>query len=260
MSPSEEHSVDWRDAAAYAPLLQADRSIFAWEWLRRDPTYRATARQSLASADGATVGRRPVGAARWGLHAFEPPELAAPRARPVWLTDVHPLVLRAMADGPAEPVDAFDMAHFGSLATLIQSRGGGEHLLLSDGLRTIRIDIVAGSVSHGPVQLRYLLAGLSSAAKPLLTLRRLLALNETGRFARSLHACEKRARRWVLALRAHDGLAAGADQREIAAVLLGAEAREPRWRSERPSLRSQVQRLVGRARRLAAGEYLALLH
>jgi hypothetical protein len=27
---------DWRDAAAYAPLLEADRSLFAWEWLRRD--------------------------------------------------------------------------------------------------------------------------------------------------------------------------------------------------------------------------------
>ena len=34
---------DWRDAAAYEPLLEADRSLIAWEWLRRDRGYREAA-------------------------------------------------------------------------------------------------------------------------------------------------------------------------------------------------------------------------
>jgi hypothetical protein len=32
---------EWHDAAAYAPLLEADHSLFAWEWLRRDPAWHS---------------------------------------------------------------------------------------------------------------------------------------------------------------------------------------------------------------------------
>ena len=60
-------------------------------------------------------------------------------------------------------------------------------------------------------------------------------------------------------LRARDALAAGADQREIAAELLSAEADEPRWRSRSPSTGSRAQRLVRGARRMSAGGYLQLL-
>ena len=34
---------DWRDATAYAPLLAVDRRGFAWEFLRRHPTFREQA-------------------------------------------------------------------------------------------------------------------------------------------------------------------------------------------------------------------------
>lgn len=60
-------------------------------------------------------------------------------------------------------------------------------------------------------------------------------------------------------LRAHDALAAGASQREIAAVLLDEEALAPRWRVEAPSLRSKVQRLVRSARAMADGGYRLIL-
>jgi hypothetical protein len=250
------HSVDWKDAGAYAPLLAADRSILAWEWLRRTPAYRDAAERAL--------GNRPAGepspeAREWGLHAFEQPELAAPRARPVWRAEVHPPVLAAVAGGPPATMDAFDLAMRRGLSTLVRSGEGREHLLLSDGLRAIRLDVVAGSVSAGPVQLRYLLSGLASAERPLLTLRRLLALWRSGRFAAALHPPERRARRWILLLRAADGLAAGAGQREIAEVLLSSSAADPRWRSAAPSVRSQAQRLVRSARLMTAGGYRELL-
>jgi hypothetical protein len=141
----------------------------------------------------------------------------------------------------------------------VRSAEGREHLLLSDGLRTIRVDVLAGSLARGPAQLFYLLAGFAAAERPLLTLRRLLALRRTGRFSRSLHPRETRAQRWVLALRAFDALATGAGQREIAALLLNREAGEPRWRSRASSIRSQSQRLVRSARRMANGGYRGLL-
>lgn len=232
---------DWREGAAYAPLLAADPSLLAWEWLRRDPAYRAAA---------ARRGLSPATAADWGLHAFEDPELGVPHARPIWRAAAHPAVLAAVA-GPAEaPEDMVRLEALGELVTV-----SGRHVLISDGRRTIRLDIAGQTPLADPLMLQYRLAGVASARAPLLTLRRLLALLARGAFSRALHALEPAARRRVLALRAYDGLRAGADQRMIAVHLLGAAAGQARWRVKAPSLRSQAQRLVKSARLLAAGGY-----
>lgn len=248
-------ATDWRDASAYASLLDADRSFHAWEWLRRDRAYREAARAERAP----DAGRARPGPRSWGLEAFEDPDLVTPAARPLWSREVHPFVLSAVAARVGSAADAFNLARFAALAKLHRSEDGIEHVLLADGLRALRLDVIAGSIGQGPAQLRYLLAGIASAAPPLLTLQRLLVFCRTGRFARSLHRPEAKAGRWVLMLRAWDGLAAGADQRQIAAVLLSARAAERRWRSETPSLRSQAQRLVREARRMAGGGWRALL-
>jgi hypothetical protein len=31
---------NWQNAMSYSPLLQMDRSLLMWEWLRRKPDYR----------------------------------------------------------------------------------------------------------------------------------------------------------------------------------------------------------------------------
>ena len=257
MAAGDRHVPDWRDAAAFRPLLDADRSLLAWEWLRRDPGYRAAAENAIdaGNGDASRPGETPE---RWGLHRFERPELALPGARPVWCSAVHPYVLTVEA-GPPESDDVFDLERLAAITTLVMAANGREHLLISDGFQAIRIDVLAGTVAAGPVELRYRLAGFASAERPLQTLRRLVALWRTGRFCRSLHPRDTRARRWILMLRAHDALAAGADQRDIAAELLSAEAGERRWRSHCPSLRSQAQRLVRSARRMASGGFFELL-
>jgi hypothetical protein len=252
------HAADWRDAAGYAPLLKADRSVFAWEWLRRDPGYRAAAERAIGKVSASATGEL-ADAARWGLHAFEAPSFGAPAARPVWRAEIHPHVLEVDAAPAAEACDMFELARLSGMTTLITAAGQREHLLISDGLRTIRLDALSGSLRHGPVRLRYRLAGLGSVERPLLTLRRLLALWRTGRFAAGLHPVEARASRFVLMLRAWDALASGATQREIAAELLSVEAGEARWRVSAPTVRSRVQRLVRNARAMAAGEYVSLL-
>jgi hypothetical protein len=246
--------LDWRDAAAYAPLLGADRSLFAWEWLRRDPRYIEAAAGAVS-----TNGRRSASAAAgFGLVEFEPPHLTVPDARPLWISRVHPYVLPVMRGRASGPRDRFDLERFRTIAKVAASEEGG-HLLLSDGLHTLRLDGPPGTFRGPPVCLRYLLEGLQAAESPLLTLRRFLVLCRRGRFSRALHPHEPRARRWILMLRAYDALAAGARQREIAEALLGRSTGEPLWRSREPSLRSQVQRLVRSARTLAGGDYRMLL-
>jgi hypothetical protein len=245
---------DWRDAGAYRPLLDADRSLIAWEWLRRDPQYRSAA--ELAGSDTSEGGR--VLAERFGLAAFEPPHLAVPDARPVWRASVHPAVLRVSRSPAAAPVDSVDVQRLGPLVRLIDD-GRREHLLLSDGLRTIRLDGASGTFTGGPVRLAYRVEGVASAVSPLLTLRRFLALARSGLFAAALHRREPRAARWILMLRVADALAEGQSQRVIAGSLLRPAAADGRWRDADPSLRSQAQRLVRSARHFAAGGYRSLL-
>ena len=242
---------DWRDAGAYAPLHDADRSLFAWEWLRRDPDYIAAATAS-APVSGLEIS------ARFGLVRLEAPQRAVPDARPLWAASSHPPVLTLTGRAELAPDDAFDLERFGAVATLAAC-GVNEHLLLSDGWRTVRLDGPAGSFTKGPGALRYRLEGVAAAERPLLTLRRFVALCRTGRFSRLLHRREPLARRWILMLRAYDALLAGAAQREIARELFSSTADEPLWRSRESSVRSQAQRLVRSARQFAGGGYRLLL-
>ncbi len=243
---------DWKDAQAYAPLLAADRSIFAWEWLRREPAYRAAAVAARGERGAAAAGA-------WGLQRFEDPDLAAPASRPLWHSEAHRQVLRSRALPVSAPQDAVDLGTLSAVATVARSRHGREHWLFSDGLRAIRLDVDEGSAVHGPVELHYRLFGRASLRGALLALRRLAALLDTGRFQGSLHAPERKAHRWILALRASDALAAGATQREVAAELLSDRAGEARWRVDEASLRSQVQRLMRAARGMTGGGYRLFL-
>jgi hypothetical protein len=252
----DDQVAEWRDAAAYAPLLYADRSILAWEWLRRNSRYAEAALRSLEGDPRAREIARPE---CWGLHVFEHPDVGAPEARPLWRAECHSAVLAVLACGSGAEKEVLDLKALGGLTRLQREPEGRELLLISDGFRAIRIDVMAGTLAQGPARLRYLLEGFASAEKPLLTLRRLMAVRKTGRFSASLHPQEARARRWVLMLRAWDALRSGADQREIAEMLLSRRAGEPRWRSASPSLRSQAQRLVKAARSMAEGRYVQLL-
>lgn len=247
---------DWRDAAAYAPLLGADRSLFAWEWLRRDPSYQEAARDWAGSSASRDAGLSR--ASRFGLIRFEAPELSVPDARPLWRADAWPRVLSVAPAAGCGAQDRFDLECLAEVATVVAAQGS-EHLLLCDGLRAIRLDGPASTFTSGPTGLRYRIEGLVSARPLLVTLGQLLALCSTGRFSRPLHPRQPRARRWILMLRAADALADGAGQRQIAEQLLSRSAASPCWRSREPSIRSQAQRLVRSARAFAAGGYWSFL-
>ena len=247
---------DWREEDRYAALLQADRSAFAWEWLRRMEAYRTAFED--ASRRPSQREREEL-AGRWGLHRFEAPDLAAPGARPLWRRERFRHVLEAAAEQGGAASDCFDLGRFEPLATLYRACSGEEHLLISDGLRSVRLDVVGGSLEAGPVRLHYRLAGFTAVVGPLLVLQRLLAFNRTGRFSPALHQPEVRAPRWVAMLRAYDGVAAGATQRDVAETLLSRDAAVRRWRVAAPTVRSRAQRLVRAARLMADGGYLSLL-
>lgn len=263
MRSGEGHTADWKDAAAYAPLLQVGRAGFAWEWLRRDEGYRAAAAGALRSTEPPHPLPPRQGdplAEQWGLHDFEPPDRNAIGARPVWRHEIFSHVLQATAADEGGDEDRLDLDRLKRFVTLVVDPSGTEHLLLSDGTRAVRLDIVSGTVRAGPARLHYRLEGFRRVEGPLLVLRQLLGLSRTGKFSSVLHPSERRARRWILLLRTYDALVADASQREIAEALLGLGISEPRWRLNASSSRSRAQRLVRQARRIAAGGYLSLLN
>jgi hypothetical protein len=241
---------DWRDAAAYAPLQAADRGVLAWEWLRRVDGYRAAAH--------AAARHDPRAAGDWGLVRFESPDVAAPKARPLWTAAAYDAVLLAAVIAGAQRQRGADLARLGAMVTVVRMPAC-EHLLLSDGWRAIRLDLEPGAPRAGPAQLVFRLEGPPRLAAPLRALRQLEALLRRRRFVRALHPSEPRARREVLLLRTADALADGATQRAIAAALLHPAAARPGWRDERPELRLQAQRLVRDARERLQGGYRDLL-
>src|SRR5690348_6114502 len=130
---------DWRDSRAYAPLLEADRALVAWEWLRRDPLYASAAAEAGRTPNRCGTQRTQRSARRFGLVRFEPCERRVPDARPLWTGSACPQVLEVVGALGGGAEDAFDDARFAEMVTIGRDPHG-EHLLLSDGLRMLRID------------------------------------------------------------------------------------------------------------------------
>ena len=178
--------------------------------------------------------------------------------RIVWSASVDPSVVACAAEPIASNhPDAFCPGRMDIYTTTILSASGGEHVAISDGFRRIRLDVMEGTLSDGPVRLHYRLAGIADAEPQLLTLQRLLALHRLGRFARGLHPPETKSKRWVMMLHAHDLSAAGASQREVAGALFGTAAATC-WRTRSDYLRLRIQRLVRDAEGMINGGYLDL--
>ena len=177
-----------------------------------------------------------------------------------WRSDVAKTVLSV----EARPVsrgdgDGFDLSRLSCIVTVLRTGDGTEHVLLGDGVHRVQLEVRHGSLLEGPVRLRYDLAGFESVEPKLMTLHRFIALRRLGKFPRSLFPPERRAHRWIAALRALDGSRAGASPREIAAALFGADTVRNDWDGASDYLRSRVRRATAAGERLASGGHLDLL-
>lgn len=227
---------DWRQPAGYTRLLPGDRRCFAWEWLRRTPDYVAAS----------TAGRSPR---PFGLVRLEHPGRDAMHARPVWNAAIDRAVLQADT-APDNGGDQLDLTGLGLLTSVISTADPSvRHLLVSDGLRSVRVDIRGAESLLQPIVPIWRIEGLHDIAAQLTALAQLSAFVRTGRFSRALHRPERRARRWIDVLRVHDALACGALHREIVAGLFEIDVSESYWRAGRgDSLRLRVHRLAAAAR------------
>jgi hypothetical protein len=250
---------DWRDPENYALLETAERQAFAWEWLRRTHAYRLAWDDHLGSSGAAA--RSSQVAAPFGLVALENPSQSFDRARPLWRADKDRSVLVAdVLDEEPTPGNGINLLAVASLVTLEIDDDDDEHLLLSDGRRSVRIDIKGGTLLGAPAMLSYRMSGVARAKAQVAALRRLVSVILTERLPGPSSCREQRARRWAVELRVADALAAGASHQDIARALFGTLIDEPSWRCGSASVRMRVRRLVRAAQRqLAEGAHFEWL-
>jgi len=87
----------------------------------------------------------------------------------------------------------------------------------------------------------------------------LSAFGRLGRMPRKLFPAERRAGRWILALRAQDARSAGASQRDIAELLFGTARTRADWTPGSDYLRSQIRRLLTFGERMRRSGWRSLL-
>jgi len=192
-----------------------------------------------------------------GSSFLEDPATPAWRARIFFDAAIDSSVLAC--DVECDDPTGFDLVRFGSFSSVLRGDDPIEHVLLSDGLHRLRLDVRRGTVTRGPVRLSFAFEGLRAIDAPLLTLRRLVAFDRRGVMPLGLFSAERRAERWIAALRAGDIARVGGSQRDVAQALFGAKRVGGDWSGASDYLRSQVRRLLHFADRMRSGAWRGLL-
>ena len=136
----------------------------------------------------------------------------------------------------------------------------GRHVLVDDPDGRHRLWIVGGVPTNGSAFLLPFDGDFGARLHSLQRLHRRLTGKRAGPPLRSLQLSPLQRARLVLLVRALDGEQEGASRREIAAVLLDADARHiPAIEWKNAALRKKVNRVVASSLALMNGGYLTLL-
>lgn len=256
----------WRDRARYDYFLGFDRATWAWECLRRslgEPAMPRHAAWTILRADPPLCVLTLRGKSNGHDGVLPLPimdDLADFAGHVFWCAELHAPVLAVDARAvSSNGGDAFDLCALRHPTVVLRCGEGGEHVLIADGPRCIRIEVRKGTLLAGPVQFDYHLPGNGDVEAKILTLRRLTALCRLGRFPRTLFPPERRARRWAMALQAWDGRQTGASHRDIASVIHGRTIVRRNWLGPSDYLRTHVKRLLRTADALIDGGWRHLL-
>lgn len=133
----------------------------------------------------------------------------------MWRADADPRVLPVTATSAAGP-DTLDIMRFGPS---VCSDAEGEHVRFMVHGETFRLDVVAGSITDGPIRLAYMVARDRRLARRIDTILRLERRLAGVPAAQPKHV--SRLARSAKALRAFDARTAGASLKEIAEEMLG---------------------------------------
>jgi hypothetical protein len=247
-----------------------DAGDWAFEFLRRNPDYRADWRSSvprhlphIVLKDGTRLlrlRRRFPRAERWGLYAFADPSLPARRAPVFWHLDALKRVVRLRA----EPAKSDESAAVFSLSNFKVDR------VAAIGVDNVPLVLMKGPGSHVPVEI----CGLAALTLPFAPVFEIDSLNDLNaqteqlkrlqRFtepaptaaSRSAFAIDERLHHALIAL---DESLAGKTYRQIAITIFGEKRVAEEWQGPSQFLKDRTRRLVAKGTELMKGGYRDLL-
>jgi hypothetical protein len=251
-----------------------DPSDWAWEFLRRNPDYRADWQTSVPRRlahvtlkDGTRLlrlRRRYPRAERWGLYAFADPSVSARGAPVFWHLDALQRIVRLRAERSAEPTQ-----HHKSTALLALSDFRVDRVA-AIGVDNVPLVLMKGPGSHVPVEISGL-AALSLPFAPVFEIGGLLDLGAQTELLKRLHRFAEQGpnpgsrspfgidERLYHALIALDESLAGKTYREIAITIYGEKRVAEDWQGPSLFLKDRMRRLVAKGTELMKGGYRHLL-
>jgi len=167
----------------------------------------------------------------------EDPAQTCARVLPMWTAAIDPRVLAVRA---LRPADGHARLFDGQSAGVRMVQGQPcEHLIVDLGGEVIRLDVIDGTVTAGPVTLRFDLADDDRLDLQLSAMR---AFRGAAPVSRSHAQLSRR----LLALQALDARNAGASFRETADIVLGPGA----WPGDGEHRKSLIRRMVAAGERM----------
>ena len=182
----------------------------------------------------------------------EQPDCGTDKALICWNAELDPSIISVSAI-PSLSAGAVNFQQYRGRLFGVRDDDGTEHVVLSDGVCRIALDVRKGTLFDGPVSLGIDLINSNQSKRQLTQLHRLLAAvaDPSGKIP-ACHTIPAN-RKIVAALRVADGLATGASHRELAIALYGTERVAADWLGISDALRSQVRRLVKSAQYFNGG-------
>ncbi|MEJ0024923.1 MAG: DUF2285 domain-containing protein [Rhizomicrobium sp.] len=252
---------DWRDSANYHWMTELPRTAWAWEFMRRNPSYRDDFSQHSAGPQESNEPEH-LAALRWGLLRFENPCDDARTANVLWqmkaCRDVLPLAAVKMRSGTAAETLNLSTLKCRSAVYDFGTEERREVLLAQDG-RSLQLTVF-GSI---PLEQALLLTPALPEARygkaRLLAVKRLADVVKHGCLRPSLYRRERQSVRLARVVQALDGWLAKASQREIAMALFSKGRVDRDWQDPRNHLRDHIRRAVAYGRELMSSRYRRFL-
>ena len=247
-----------------------DPSDWAWEFLRRNPDYRAAWRASVPRRlplvtlkDGTTLlrlRRRYPHAERWGLYAFADPSIPARRAPVFWCPAALGHIVRARAatskhreSFPPLTLSSFNVDRAAAIGVdnipLVLMKGQGVNVPLE-------IHGVA-ALTH-PFHPVFEIDGFADLSGQTESLKRLQRFAEQAPNAggRPAFGPDERLSHALIAL---DESLGGKTYRQVAITIFGEERVAEEWQGPSQFLKDRTRRLVAKGKELMMGGYRDLL-
>ncbi|MCC6914183.1 MAG: DUF2285 domain-containing protein [Rhodospirillaceae bacterium] len=264
-------SVAWQDAAAYQWTLALPRLAWAWEFLRRNPAYRAAWREARRSRRVTRLAPR--------LTVIETDETAADAGEWCLLPPLedpgrdvrHAAVFWDAADCPTVlPVFAASGDARGGRSPLFRSKykcriavyvapDGRQHVLFTHHGRSVQLEVAGLSIFAAKQLLAAVAPPHDRFSSHVHAMKRLADLMIHNDLRPQLYPTYAQSRRLAEVLQALDGWLQGATQRRIATALFGKERADHMWRHQRRHMLDRVRRAIKRGRALMNGGYRRFL-